>query len=197
MSLPGRAELLGLLGPVTVVRTVLATTAERQRAVESSRAVSIVRRLCREVESVGAFADIRGLIPHTSSGPPAEDRYLAERIVDAVARGELLVIEGWYGKDGWTTVRRRPLSPNLSRPVDPEPPRAARPLSAKRGWVEIEVLDESGHRCAGLSVTIISPDGRRFEAVTDRDGYVLLEDLVDGDCQINLPSFDGTDWERG
>ena len=66
-----------------------------------------------------------------------------------------------------------------------------------RGWVEIELVDESGQPVPGETYEIIGPDGttvRRGSLNSNGQASVILP--TEGGCQICLTNPDADAWER-
>ena len=194
-------QLLGIGGPVTVVRRFSATVLEREHALRPMEAYRVLMTFCRGAGGEQqSLVDIHQLVdPGGVPGSRAIDtEILARQARDAVNRGDLLVLDGWQVGDRWTARRRAEApAPRADSPPEPATPpspirRAATP--DRTAWIEFEIVDEAGRPCRGVTVTLEAPDGKSLRATADADGHVRVEGLVEGECKMTLPSVDGRDW---
>ncbi len=65
-------------------------------------------------------------------------------------------------------------------------------------WIEIELVDEEGVGIPGQPYSIVTPDDKHFEGVTDKDGCARVDDLVvGGQCMVSFPALDRGAWHVG
>jgi uncharacterized protein (DUF2345 family) len=57
-------------------------------------------------------------------------------------------------------------------------------------WIEIVLLDEAGNPVANEPYLIVTPDGAEHKGSLDGDGYVRLNNIEPGDCQVSFPEID-------
>src|SRR5437867_2389450 len=108
MTRPGdNVRLLTPDGPITAVRSAFVNGANRERAVSPRRACDVVWQLARDAvagDDRHVLCDLHQLV--------TTDRYIAywraetatlvRDVLDAVMRGELLILDGWWMGDSWT-----------------------------------------------------------------------------------------------
>ena len=105
-------------------------------------------------------------------------------LAEAIRFGDILVLE-----------RRRPGT--STEPGNPSEPPPSKPPSTKpkpnKTFVEVELLDPSGKRFpAKLRLTL--PDGTVQQTVFD--GFVRVDGLDAGTCDVEFPDIDGREWGR-
>lgn len=105
-------------------------------------------------------------------------------LAEAIRFGDILVLE-----------RRRPGT--STEPGNPSEPPPSKPPSTKpkpnKTFIEIELLDPSGKRFpANLRLTL--PGGAVQQPVFD--GFVRVDGLDSGTCDVEFPDIDGREWGR-
>jgi type VI secretion system secreted protein VgrG len=71
-----------------------------------------------------------------------------------------------------------------------------KPVPAKKGWIEIEMVDEQGDAVPSEAYRITLPDGSVAEGTLDDKGFAKLTGIDSGTCQIGFPNLDGEAWEK-
>jgi len=196
----GRAQLLGIGGPITVVRRLNATSLEREHALKPHEAYRLVMAYCRDVSTGGdrhALVDIYELVG--SARPPGywtpDTHVLARQVRDAIDRGEVLVVSGWQMGDHLASVRRVPV-PAFSAP-EPDPNVAPSAIkTTKRHWVEFQFRDFGGRPVAGTAFRMILPDRSDTKGKLDGQGRVRYDDQPGGSATIELADIDEARWGR-
>jgi hypothetical protein len=87
-------------------------------------------------------------------------------------------------------------SPPVFHPTSDEiatPSKAAKAPAKDTDWIEILVQDKDGHPYHG-PVEIQSSDGRKISGSTDKDGFIRLDGITPGQCQLCLPGLDASAW---
>ena len=81
-------------------------------------------------------------------------------------------------------------APNLGD--QPSPSSRPRPQpGTKRSWIEIELLDDEGRRVATELVVTLS-DGTKVRPAFN--GFLRMDDIDPGLCDIEFPKIDGREW---
>lgn len=132
------------------------------------------------------LADIHGALFGVLSLTPwgEGDRHqpLYQALATAIEMGDLLVLERMRE----STAVVSPVSP--SEP----PPQKLPPVVTSRTFIEIELLDQSGRRFpTRLRITL--PDGSRQQPAFD--GFIRIDGLDPGTCDIEFPDVDGRSWD--
>ncbi len=65
----------------------------------------------------------------------------------------------------------------------------------RNGWIELQLVDESGAPVAGELVEIAAPDHFTYLAQTDAAGLVRLEGIGEGASEVSFIDRDGSAWE--
>ncbi|MFL5348276.1 MAG: carboxypeptidase-like regulatory domain-containing protein [Hyalangium sp.] len=66
--------------------------------------------------------------------------------------------------------------------------------SEPTSWVGIVLEDEDGEPVAGRRVRIKLADGTVKESVSDDKGRIRLDGIPQGNCQVEFPGMDASDW---
>lgn len=74
----------------------------------------------------------------------------------------------------------------------PPPPRTDR--DARKSWIEIELIDSRGAPIAGERFRLELPDGSFHEATLDGRGRARVSDIDAGQCELNFPDRDLSEW---
>lgn len=126
----------------------------------------------RVLASLRSLLHRAGLFSPAAAAPPSDDdvRALARRLS---ARGRITVLE----------------RPWIPLPVgDGEPDEAASaptPIDVGRHSIAYRVIDNgTGEPYAGVSLKVLLPGGREVEQRTDADGWVKLDDVRPGRCDV-------------
>lgn len=81
-------------------------------------------------------------------------------------------------------------APNLGD--QPSPSSRPRPQpGTKRSWIEIELLDDEGRRVA-TELVVTLPDGTKVRPAFS--GFLRMDDIDPGLCDIEFPKIDGREW---
>jgi hypothetical protein len=84
---------------------------------------------------------------------------------------------------------------------EPTPLPRRRPLrrvpEKERIWVDIVLADRRGKPVAFEPFEVVSSDGRVFGGRLTGEGEAEIDDLSPGQCEINFPELDGSEWLPG
>jgi hypothetical protein len=91
-------------------------------------------------------------------------------------------------------VRLRPRAPSASSPPRapepaPPPPPLRKPKPVKEGWIEIEVVDDSGEPRQGDSYRLKLPDGRVLEGTIGSKGIIAVHGIDPGSTELSITSL--------
>ena len=150
-----------------------------------SAALGWLSRWLLDARAREVLADIHGSLfgslALTPWGEGDLHRPLYQALATAIELGDLLVLE------------RMRESAAVVSPVSPsEPPPQKLPPVTVRTFIEIELLDQSGKRFpTRLRITL--PDGSKQQPAFD--GFIHLDGLEPGTCDIEFPDVDGRSWD--
>lgn len=72
-----------------------------------------------------------------------------------------------------------------------------KPDKKKKGWIEIELVDEENHPVPGERYSVTLPDGEAVaQGVLDEKGFARVEGFDPGTCKITFPDLDKDAWEK-
>ncbi len=57
-------------------------------------------------------------------------------------------------------------------------------------WIEIELTDEAGEPFSNEEYTLLLPDGQELTGRLDENGFVRVEGIEPGTCNVTFPNFD-------
>lgn len=66
----------------------------------------------------------------------------------------------------------------------------------KSGWIEVELVDETGRPVAGEAFLITLPDGRAAPGTLDEKGFARVDGFDPGMCKVTFPRLDADAWAR-
>ena len=66
----------------------------------------------------------------------------------------------------------------------------------EQSWIECELVGEDDEPIPGEKYRITLPDGTVNEGTLDDKGFVRVEDIQSGTCQITFPDLDKDAWEK-
>ncbi len=66
----------------------------------------------------------------------------------------------------------------------------------KKGWIEIEMVDDSERPVPGERYQVELPDGFIREGTLDDNGLARLEGIEEGSCKVSFPNVDADAWKR-
>lgn len=149
-------------------------------------ALAWLARWLLDARATEVLADIHGALfgalSLTSWGEGDRHRPLYQALATAIELGDLLVLE----RTRESAAVLSPVSPSA-----PPPPANTAPLGV-RTFIEIELLDQSGKRFpTRLQITL--PDGSKRQPTFD--GFIHLDGLDPGTCDIEFPDIDGRSWD--
>jgi hypothetical protein len=150
-----------------------------------SAALAWLSRWLLDPRATEVLADIHGALfgalSLTAWGADDRHRPIHEALATAIELGDLLVLE---------PVRA---SAAVLSPVSPSepPPRNLPPLGV-RTFIEIELLDQDGKRFPTL-LRLTLPDGSKQQIAFN--GFIHLDGLDPGTCDIEFPDVDGRSWD--
>lgn len=65
----------------------------------------------------------------------------------------------------------------------------------KKGWIEVQLVDENGKGIPGEEYEIIDPDECVWGGTTNDQGVGRVEGIAEGNCKVTFPRLDGAAWE--
>ncbi len=72
-----------------------------------------------------------------------------------------------------------------------------KPDPEKKSWIEIKLVDEQGDPVPGEPYSVTLPDGESVAAGTlDDKGFVRIDGIDPGTCQITFPQRDTEAWKK-
>ena len=63
-------------------------------------------------------------------------------------------------------------------------------------WIELVLQDQDGNPVPGEPYSITLPDGTVAEGTLDEKGFVRVDGIPPGSCQVSFPARDGRDWKK-
>lgn len=117
--------------------------------------------------------------------PAAPDTALDADIADPgeIAEIKLEQIKKKEGKYGATLVK-----PHKRAQTEQE-------AEQKSSWIEIEFIDEEDNPVPSEKYVITLPDGSVAKGTLDQNGFVRVDGIDPGTCQITFPDLDKDAWE--
>lgn len=77
-----------------------------------------------------------------------------------------------------------------------KPPVTEEEKQKKKGWIEIELVDQDDHPIPGEPYRVTLPDGESVaEGTLDEKGLARLEGIEPGSCKITFPNQDKDSWK--
>jgi len=84
-----------------------------------------------------------------------------------------------------------------STKVDTYTPFKSDSKNKKATWIEILLVDEAGAPVAGEPYQIVLPDGQTAaEGTLDEKGFVRIDGIDPGTCQVSFPQLDMDAWKK-
>ncbi len=78
-----------------------------------------------------------------------------------------------------------------------KPPQTPGEQATKTSWIEIKLVDEQNNPVPGEPYSVTLPDGETVAAGTlDEKGFVRIEGIEPGTCQITFPQRDKGAWQK-
>jgi len=66
----------------------------------------------------------------------------------------------------------------------------------KKGWIEIELVDEDDKPVAGEKYKVTLPDGSVSTGTLDGKGYAKVSGFEPGSCKVAFPNLDKDAWKK-
>ena len=82
----------------------------------------------------------------------------------------------------------------VSKPY--KPPATEEEEEEKTAWIEVELLDEEDNPVPGERYEIKLPDDSVAKGTLDKDGFVRIDGIEPGTCEISFPKLDKDAWEK-
>lgn len=80
---------------------------------------------------------------------------------------------------------------------DAEPAKPYKKDEKKKSWIEVVLVDEADKPVPGEAYKVTLPDGKTVaEGTLDQNGFVRVDGIDPGTCQITFPKLDGDAWKR-
>lgn len=67
----------------------------------------------------------------------------------------------------------------------------------KKGWIEVELVDNDGEPVAGEKYEVTLPDGSVSKGALDGSGKTRIEGFEPGQCKVSFPEIDKDAWSKG
>lgn len=81
-------------------------------------------------------------------------------------------------------------------PVTPyKPPKTAEEKEQKKSWIEIKLVDDAGKPVAGESVEITLSDKTLWSGSLDQNGFVRVDGIPSGQCEVVFPKREKSCWK--
>jgi hypothetical protein len=91
-------------------------------------------------------------------------------------------------------LRGRHVSAPGGAPSVPPPPSGPAPV--KTTWIEIVLLYDDGSPAAGERCEVTTPSGDVKPLILDERGFVRIDGIDPGTCDITFPDIDAREWRR-
>ena len=75
-------------------------------------------------------------------------------------------------------------------------PKPAKKNEEEQSWIEIELVGEDDEPIPGEKYRVTLPDETVDEGTLDGNGFVRIEGIEAGTCQITFPDLDKDAWEK-
>ena len=83
-----------------------------------------------------------------------------------------------------------------STPVTPhQPPQTEEEIEEQTSWIEISLLDEDERPIPGEAYEITLPDGSVKSGTLDNNGFVRVDGIDPGQCQVVFPNLNPEAWK--
>lgn len=76
-----------------------------------------------------------------------------------------------------------------------KPPQPGQSSQNKKSWIEIEMVDEDNNPVPGMHYQVTLPDNSVADGTLDDKGFVRIEGIDPGTCQITFPDLDKDAWQ--
>jgi type VI secretion system secreted protein VgrG len=84
-----------------------------------------------------------------------------------------------------------------STPVTPfKPAKTAEEKKDKTSWIEIKLVDELGHVYPGEEYSVNLPDGSQQAGTLDDQGFLRIDHIPPGTCQVSFPKLENDAWKK-
>ncbi|WP_437671190.1 hypothetical protein [Sorangium sp. So ce131] len=117
---------------------------------------------------------------------------------DEVERDVRPVLVAALERRDLVVLTRRPVSvPAPGEPVGTVPSEripTGRPQEVGTTFIEIVLMDQAGVPVAGGRFRITLPDGTVREGRLATNGFVRIDGIEPGECEIEFPDLDGREW---
>ncbi len=113
------------------------------------------------------------------------------------------------GKPGQAVTPAGPKTPEPADLADPgemaelktnkyeeDKPQPAKKDETKTSWIELEMVGEDDQPIPGETYRVTLPDGTVDEGTLDNKGFVRIDGIDPGTCQITFPNLDKEAWEK-
>lgn len=83
-----------------------------------------------------------------------------------------------------------------STPAIPhQPPQTEDEIEEQTSWIEVTLLDEDERPIPGEAYEITLPDGSVKAGTLDNNGFVRVDGIAPGQCQVIFPNLDPESWQ--
>jgi hypothetical protein len=100
----------------------------------------------------------------------------------AFERGDLLVLTPW---------RRNGVPPGKQQSEPPPPPPAQ-----QKTWIEVVLLDGDDQPVKNAAYRLTLPGGEKRTGWLDEKGFVRVDGIDAGTCDVEFPEIDGREWGK-
>ena len=84
-----------------------------------------------------------------------------------------------------------------STPVTPfKPPENPAQQDVETTWIEILLIDKNNNPVPGETYKCVMPDNKVKIGTLDSKGFVRIDGIQPGTCQVSFPNRDGRSWEK-
>jgi len=113
----------------------------------------------------------------------------------AFQRGELVALRKRQRHEAPGAPPSKP--PPSKRPKSVPPPPKRKSLPKTDTFIALRIVDQEGNPMAGEFYRVTVPGGAMRTGHVDKDGFVLIDDIEAGTCEVELPQVDGREWDAG
>ncbi len=77
-----------------------------------------------------------------------------------------------------------------------KPPKTDEEKKQKTAWIEIELVDSNNKPVAGEPCRVVFADNTEWKGTLDHKGFVRLEQIEPGNCEVSFPKRDQKVWKK-
>lgn len=76
-----------------------------------------------------------------------------------------------------------------------KPPQTEEEKEQKKSWIEVKLVDDAGEPVAGEPVEITLSDKTVWSGSLDQEGFVRVDGIPSGQCQVVFPKREKSCWK--